>query len=113
MKDFMYIGCSPLCEECVQVGEYDYVSSMLLELILFKRMLQDRWPKADLRIIWESHEFGRYGEVVVYYDDEKQEEQDLACEVEGELPDYWGYWDHDAKQWIVQSKSDCLEYYKE
>lgn len=115
MREYLEIGCSPNAEICVQVGESNYVSAMEKELMLYKKQLLSRWPEADLRIKWFSHDFGSYGEIVVYYPEDAiteadEEEQNQAFEIESNCPDHWGYWD--SNQWIVLSKEACQKHFK-
>ena len=100
MRDFINIGCSPLEEECVQVNsKVDYMPAMRLELVRFKELLLKKFGKepvgAELRIKWYPHDFGRYGEIVCYYDDEGSDDDmesksmKYAFDIEGNMPETW------------------------
>lgn len=94
MTDFLTLACSPLEEDCVQVDSSNYLSEMRKELTRFKSQLQKRFPiPEDLKneisffIKWESHDFGRYGEVAIRYSSEKG--ADFAFFIESNLPERW------------------------
>jgi biotin-(acetyl-CoA carboxylase) ligase len=48
---------------------------------------------------WQQHDFGTYGEVVITYNDEEEEEETLALKVEWNLPSNW---DEIAKEKISE-----------
>ena len=107
MRGMLHIGCTPYNEDCVQV---DSIGAMTLELKLYRAMLLSKWPHADLRIRWESHDFGRYGEVICVFDDFNVERADEAYDIESNGPEYWGY--YDGTNWVKMSKNECLAYFK-
>jgi len=95
MRDYLEIGSSPNGEDCVQVdSKSDYLPEMKLELKRYKKFLEDKFPipvnvLAYFGIKWNSHDFGSYGEVVVYFDDDDEIAQEFAFYVEGNSPELW------------------------
>ncbi len=67
---YEYVGSSPYDEDCVQVepGE-DYLPKMRRELSAYKHQLERIYPhfKGYIRTKWERHDFGKYGELVIYF----------------------------------------------
>jgi len=95
MDDFLVLAGAPLDEDCVQVdSRVNYLLPMRQELNRFKRMLRDRFPipiekKEDVYFFvhWQSHDFGRYGEIGIRFKGEDGEE--FAYFVEENLPKIW------------------------
>ena len=100
MKDEFYLGSCPANEDCVQVDpNSDYIPAMKAELRKYKELLEKLFPIPEdlscyFTIRWESHDFGRYGEIVIVYNDEKEEEIEFALNVENNTPSTW---DEDVK----------------
>ncbi len=92
MRDYIYIGCSPVEEECVQVSStVDYLPAMRAELAIYKRQLERTYPTDTggyFSIKWSGHDFGTYGEVVAVYDSDDDAQTDWAYGTE-EGCDYW------------------------
>jgi S-adenosylmethionine:diacylglycerol 3-amino-3-carboxypropyl transferase len=101
MRDYIYIGCSPAEEKCVQVNDqHDYMPQMRKEVNVYKRQLERQFPKPDdvygyLAVKTEHHDFGSYLEVVAYYDTDSQESFRWALNIEGNSP---ANWDDKARQ---------------
>ena len=81
--NFEILAGSPLDEDCVQVSNDDYMPAMREELNKFKEMLEKRFApileaNSDMRlkIKWESHDFGRYCEVAIYFPEYPEEDYD-------------------------------------
>ncbi|MFZ2992473.1 MAG: hypothetical protein WA061_02045 [Microgenomates group bacterium] len=95
MRDSFELGCTPCGEDCVQVNpNEDYIPAMRQELNRYKSYLEKLFPISDdlscyFKIHWQSHDFGRYGEIAICYDDENEKEIEFALNVEGNLPEYW------------------------
>ena len=93
--DWVDIGPVPYEEERVQVDpKIDYLPAMTAELKKFKVLLESTFPipagvHAHFRIKWETHEFGRYGLVVVMYDVDETKALDFALMVEEKCPARW------------------------
>jgi len=89
------IGCCPYAEEAVQVDpKVDYIPAMKAELKRFKELLETMFPVPDdvnahYKIEWQTHEFGRYGEVSVSYKEDDEAALDFALMVESNCPEYW------------------------
>ena len=93
MRDYVYLRPAPAEENCVQVGEPNYLERALAECLryidLIRRVCGPEPPGARLRIKWELHDFGRYAEVVCEFDDDVPEAVDYAYRVEEEAPTRW------------------------
>lgn len=93
--DYMEIGSCPIDEECAQVGskEYDYTARATKELKAYAEQLYREFPEALDKILfkvkWFPHDFGTYGEVVIYWNMNSEEDTDLAYEIEKNLPTKW------------------------
>jgi hypothetical protein len=92
MLEVMELACSPLIEDCVQVSSTEvYLPKMKEELKKFQTMLEKRFPipegvHARFFIKWQPHDFGRYGEVAIEYNETGE---DFAFFVENNLPETW------------------------
>jgi len=93
MRDYVYLGPAPAEEDCVQVGEPDYLERALAEcrryIDLIRRVCGPEPPGARLRTKWEYHDFGKYVEVVCEFDDNVPEAVEYAYRVEEEAPTRW------------------------
>jgi hypothetical protein len=87
------IGATPCEEECAQVGRADYSERSHRECLVFQRMLQRLYPppnaKAWLKVKSFPHDYGRYREVCVCFDDQDETACDYACRLEREMPPEW------------------------
>lgn len=96
MKDYFELGSSPYREDCVQVKSgKDYRPEMTEELKRYKEQLEKIFPIPDsltchFGIKWFPHDFGSYGEIVIYYHNDIEEEVEFALFVEENLPNTWG-----------------------
>jgi hypothetical protein len=94
MSETIELACSPLEEDCVQVSSTEeYLPAMKAELKRFQAMLEKRFPipegvSARFFIMWQRHEFGRYGEVAIEFISNTKGE-DFAYFVESNLPKTW------------------------
>ena len=97
MRDDITIGEVPCDEECAQVGSENYREQAKKEMGAFIRQLRRHFgPEqgtARFAIKWFSHDFGTYGEVVCYFDDNDEEGANYAYNAE-ECPEHW---DEEAK----------------
>jgi len=94
--DYIDLGSSPCCEDCVQVDpKSDYMPAMKAELSRWKEVLEKTFPipdgvQARFKIRWEhGHDFGAYGEVVVMYDVDDEKALEFALMVESACPESW------------------------
>lgn len=99
MKDYIYIGSSPVEEPCAQVGSPDYFERSRAECKAFAAQLLRQFPDQPDSTYFivkaQAHDFGTYREVVVVYDDADEESLNYALKVEGNTP---ANWDEQAKQ---------------
>lgn len=104
MKDYIYIGSSPVEESCAQVGSPDYPERSRVECRAFVGQLLREFPNqpesAWFAIKTQAHDFGTYREVVVVYDDADEEALNYALKVEGNTP---ANWDERAKQELADA----------
>ena len=93
MRDFLNIGSTPCNEDCAQVGSEGYQGRAIDECTRFiyaiKSVLGNPPEGAELEIKSFSHDFGRYYEVVCWYNDEKPESVDYAYKCESDAPSEW------------------------
>ena len=94
MRDYLYLGPVPCDEPCAQVGEPDFRARSTKEMNAYMEQLHRVFPNMEqndvsVKILWQNHDFGTYGEVVVVYDDKNEASCDYAFEIEGDLPYYW------------------------
>jgi hypothetical protein len=93
MRDWLSIGSSPSGEDCAQIGDEDYYMRSRKELRAFIKQLAREFPSppqgAYLAAKSFPHDYGSYTEIVVFYDDTKEECLDWALKVEAECPEEW------------------------
>jgi hypothetical protein len=93
MRDFINIGCTPLDEDCAQVGSKNYLPRAMNECGKFIHLLQKTFgpePEgARLAIKSFPHDFGTYHEVVCWFDDDLPESVKYAYKLEAETPATW------------------------
>lgn len=93
--DRIELGSAPCDEECVQVRkDGEYLDAMRAELKRYKAMLEKMFPvpegiNARFSIVWAEHEFGRYGEVAVVFDQDDEKSADWAWSLESKTPTHW------------------------
>lgn len=95
-REYLNIACSPLCEDCKQVG-LDSEESIKKEVYDFLAFLKNYCLDSlvpeelvdNLRVKRFSHDFGSYYEVVCFYDEDKEEEARFAFWLESNTPEFW------------------------
>lgn len=94
MKAYIELGTTPCEEDCAQVGDEDYRERALAEskrfIALLRKTLGKEPPGARLAIKWFDHDFGRYCEVVCWYDTDDEETRQYALSCEDSSPARWG-----------------------
>ena len=102
MKDYMNIGSSPVDEPCAQIGTDGYYELAQKECKAFVNQLLRVFGKPPqetyLKVKGFDHDFGRYYEVVVVYDDNHEEGLEYALKLEGNTPEKW---DEEAKDELL------------
>ena len=93
-RQIMNIGPVPTDESAAQVGRPDYDERSRRECRVFQRMLARSFPlpadsQASLVIQSFPHDFGRYREVCVRYDDTDPAAEGYAFQLEGDTPARW------------------------
>ena len=93
MRDYVSIGASPPDEDCVALGQPDYERRAREECRRYIEKLREfmgREPEgALLAIKGFNHDFGRYYEVVCWYDDAYPGAADYAFACESDGPETW------------------------
>lgn len=91
--EYMEIGPVPCEEDCAQVGQPDFRKISSIEMNAYihqlEREFQTRLDVIRFEKKWFNHDFGSYGEVVVYYDPEDEYSTQSAYFVESHLPMRW------------------------
>ncbi|MCA9365948.1 hypothetical protein KC723_03555 [Candidatus Kaiserbacteria bacterium] len=85
MIDYVYIGESPVDEDCLPSDD----SRSAAECRIYARQLRRQFPNARIRVKREPGGWGGYSTVVAEYDDSIPEEMKAAFDVEGESPMNW------------------------
>lgn len=92
--EYLELGSTPTHEECAQVGTPEFAIEAPKEMKAYLNQLKRQFPEIvssktlSFSIKWFPHDFGTYGEVVIYYIPGSKEE-DIVYKVEKELPLYW------------------------
>lgn len=94
MYEYMEIGPVPAEEDCAQVGEDNFRLKAQSEMNAYIGLLERTFPNAvhsnvTFKAKWFPHDFGSYGEVCIYWDDEDEESTKVAFEIESNLPSEW------------------------
>lgn len=93
MKDWLSIGSSPIEEDCAQVGSENYAERAKEECRRFIELIRKKVGEepygASLAVKGFNHDFGRYYEVVCYFEDTNEEAINYAFKCETETPLRW------------------------
>lgn len=94
MLNSMEIGPTPCDEPCAQLGSYGFEHQASKEMKAYINQLYRQFPDAidngvRFKARWFNHDFGRYGEVVIYWDDEDPIADEFAYKYESNLPEKW------------------------
>jgi hypothetical protein len=99
MKEVLELCCSPVYEDCAQVGSEDYYVQVKKEcralINQLRRQFGNEPPGCILFIKSNSHDFGTYHEVAAKFDDNNEEAIEYAYKIESNLPLRW---DEEAKK---------------
>lgn len=98
-RDSISIGATPCDEPCQQIGTDEYSEQFaILECQTFRdqirRVVGPEPGTVSLRVIGQSHDFGRYFEVVCSFDTSDDESVSYAFRCENEAP---ANWDQESK----------------
>jgi hypothetical protein len=95
MRDSIDLGPTPAEEDCAQrtAGNLPYAELARLECAAWRDPLRRTFglepDGASLRIVGHDHDYGRYDEVAVRFDDANQAAVDYAYRLEAEAPGRW------------------------
>ena len=107
-NDYITLSSCPIAEDCEQLGPNYNPKKAAQELRVYKEQLERQFPKngdfpGKLAVKYFNHDFGRYGEVVAYYNTDNEDSVDWAYNIENELPEYW---DEIAKSELQERQPD-------
>ena len=105
VMEYMEIGATPYDEDCAQVGSENYRKDAMKEMDAYINQLNRSFVLARTYGIafkqkWFNHDFGSYGEVCIYWNNENEDADIHAYEIERNLP---GKWDEEAKKELAQN----------
>ena len=91
MKESLDLETTPCNESCVQVGCENYSRLARQEALRYIALLEKKFPKSVgmYRIKSNPHDFGTYLSLEIVFDDENEEQSEIAYEVEANLPENW------------------------
>ena len=93
MREHLEIGSSPNAEECQQVGSDDYNQLGFDECEIYARQLQRQFPNMPagcfFKVKANSHDFGTYYEVAIFFDDDDEDAVNYAYNIENNPPEFW------------------------
>lgn len=92
-RDCVHLGSTPSEEDCQQVGPTFDPTKAEEECRRYIALLEETFPVrpagVKFRIKWETHDFGRYPEVVLWYDMDDETQRSFAYHVEDNTPQKW------------------------
>lgn len=92
-QEYIELGPVPCEENCAQVGDADFRKASNLEMSAYinqlRREFHSRLNVIEFGKKWFDHDFGSYGEVVVYFNPDDDESFQAAYFVESHLPMTW------------------------
>jgi len=93
LDDYINIGSSPVEEDCVQIGEINYMSRSLIECALFLKAIRNKLGTEPVgaRLMTKrfTHDFGTYHEVVCMFQTGNEKAMEYAFKCESEAPTTW------------------------
>jgi hypothetical protein len=93
MEFHVTLGATPCDEPCEQVGPdfRPHVAQAECErfIALIRSKVGPEPNGAKLKVKWFSHDFGRYPEVIVVYDENNPEAEEFAWNLEANVPTTW------------------------
>jgi hypothetical protein len=98
VMEYIEIGSTPYDEDCAQVGANGYREEAMKEMDAYINQLNRHFTIAitygiKFKQKWFNHDFGSYGEVCMYWNNENEDANTIAYEIESNLP---GKWDKEA-----------------
>ncbi len=93
MRKYVCIGPSPHAEDCVQVGTPNYETRAIAECARFIELIRETLgpePEGvELAIKSFDHDFGRYFEVVCWFETDNDAARAYAVRCEDDAPATW------------------------
>ena len=98
MLNSMYIAdTSPYAEDCVYLGEDNYLSRANNEAARFLAQIRKHYGNepgnSELKIKHNPHDFGTYLSIEFYYEADNEEEVDYGFDIEGDVKGVLETWD--------------------
>jgi hypothetical protein len=91
--DYIEFDTTPSSEKCAQVGQPDYRTQAMREVHAMIGQLQREFPGStdlvDCRPKWNSHDFGQYLTLRIYFDDTDETSTEMAYTIEAHWPEHW------------------------
>lgn len=93
-EEYMELGPTPCDEKCAQVGDINFRENANKEMKAYIRQLERMFPDYVKHGIyfdkkWFSHDFGSYGEVCIYWNNDNEEARNYAYYCEQNTPSNW------------------------
>lgn len=102
-RDYISIGATPAEEPCEQLGPYYSPARARDENFRFIELIRKTVGNEPEGALLGSkafdHEWGRYYEVVCYFDDDNEEAMQYAYKCEAEAPSRWQIPDEYTIKW--------------
>lgn len=107
MREYLTIGSCPHDEKCEQLGPTFNKDREILEIAAFCEQIMRHYPApafchAEVRAKSFNHDFGRYREVCVIYNDNDEKAIDYAFSIEGDEKGVLSTWDDKAREFLVK-----------
>lgn len=105
VMEYIEIGATPYDEDCAQVGSENYRKDAMKEMDAYINQLNRAFTEAEswgirFKQKWFNHDFGSYGEVCIYWNNENEDADIHAYEIERNLPSNW---DEEAKKELTEN----------
>ncbi len=99
VRDYINIGSTPAAEDCLGVGK----AGSREQVEIYARQLKREFPAGTFQVKGFDHDFGRYYEVVAYFNDDgsNEAERKAAYDAEGNSKQNW---DDTAKNELTAAK---------
>ncbi len=93
MRGYIELGATPSDEDCAQVGSDDYSEKSRAEARRYIAQLNRMFPVMPAGCYFARkgfpHDFGTYHEIVIYFNEDDEEQSDFAYSIEDKLPHKW------------------------
>ena len=89
--DKFFLGGAPCAEDCAQVGSQFFRQDESIETNAYIGQLKRMYGDKEIEFVAEQmdHDFGKYKEIVVKFNEESEEQYEHAIEIENNIPEFW------------------------